>query len=216
MNKIQRHSCLIIRELEQWRQQRQDVTQKVNLRCFKLVHRPYSNSFNLSIVGDCFQELKSKGLFLSSQKEKENRCLVFTYVFHKREIRKIHVVVVQRRQRKAQKSVLHVQSCCFANLNLYCFLAPLVAIEVVVAEAPYCANEYYNTHLKNHCKCVAWLINEFFVILRWLWSLNQLTYSFAATCSVLKICRETPGILKTSITARQSTSGIKSFGHLYY
>ena len=65
---------------------RQDVTQKVNLRCFKLVHRPCSNSFNLSIVGDCFQELKSKGLFLSPQKEKENRCLVFTYVFHKREI----------------------------------------------------------------------------------------------------------------------------------
>ena len=117
----------MIRELEQRRQQRQDVTQKVNLRCFKLVHRPYSNSFNLSNLGDCFQELKSKGLFLSSQKEKENRCLVFTYVLHKGEIKKTHVVVVQRRQRKAQKSVLHVQSCCFANLNLYCFLAPLVA-----------------------------------------------------------------------------------------
>ena len=90
---------------------------------------------------------------------------MLTYVLHKGEIRKIHVVVVQRRQRKVQKSVLHVQSCCFANLNLYYFLAPLVAIEVVVAEALYCANEYYNTHLKNHCKCVAWLIKEFFVIL---------------------------------------------------
>ena len=90
MNKIQRHSCLIIRELEQRRQQRQDVTQKENSRCFKLVHRPYSNSFNLSNVGDCFQELKSKELFLSSQKEEENRCLVFTYVLHKRENRKIH------------------------------------------------------------------------------------------------------------------------------
>ena len=119
MKKIQRHSCLIIRELKQRRQQRQDVTQKVNSRCFKLVHRPYSNSFHLSNVGDCFQELKSKGLYLSSQKEKENRCLVFTYVLHKREIRKTDVVVVQRRQRKAPKSVLHVQSCCFASRNLY-------------------------------------------------------------------------------------------------
>ena len=32
----------------------------------------------------------------------------------KRKIRKFHVVVVQRRQRKVQKSV---QSCCFSNLN---------------------------------------------------------------------------------------------------
>ena len=35
----------------------------------------------------------------------------------KRENRKFHVVVVQRRQRNVQKSVLHVPSCCFANLN---------------------------------------------------------------------------------------------------
>ena len=36
----------------------------------------------------------------------------------KREIRHFHVVVVQRRQRNVQKSVTHVQSCYFANLNL--------------------------------------------------------------------------------------------------
>ena len=35
-----------------------------------------------------------------------------------REIRHFHVVVVQWRQGYVQKSVLHVQSCCFANLNL--------------------------------------------------------------------------------------------------
>ena len=40
----------------------------------------------------------------------------------KREIRHFHVVVVLRRQRNVQKSVMHVQSCCFAKLNLlrYC------------------------------------------------------------------------------------------------
>ena len=39
----------------------------------------------------------------------------------KREIRHFHVVVVQWRQRNVQKSVMHVQSCCFANLNLLLF-----------------------------------------------------------------------------------------------
>ena len=42
----------------------------------------------------------------------------------KREIRYFHVVVVQRRQRNEQKSVMHVQSCCFANFNLLLFCRP--------------------------------------------------------------------------------------------
>ena len=33
----------------------------------------------------------------------------------KREIRHFHVVFVQRQQRNVQKSVMHVQSCCFTN-----------------------------------------------------------------------------------------------------
>ena len=41
-----------------------------------------------------FQELNPKELYLSSQKQKENRCLVFTSSI-KREIRTFHVVVVQ-------------------------------------------------------------------------------------------------------------------------
>ena len=67
-----------------------------------------------------FLELKSKGLHQSSGKEKESCCLVFPSST-KREIRQFHVVVVQRRQRNVQKSVMHVQSCCFANLNLLPF-----------------------------------------------------------------------------------------------
>ena len=39
----------------------------------------------------------------------------------KREIEQFHVVAVQRRQRNVQKSVMHVQSCCFACLNLLLF-----------------------------------------------------------------------------------------------
>ena len=39
----------------------------------------------------------------------------------RREIGQFQVVVVQRRQGNVQKRVMHVQSCCFANLNLLLF-----------------------------------------------------------------------------------------------
>ena len=67
-----------------------------------------------------FLELISKGLFQSSGKEKESCCLVFPSST-KREIRHFNVVFVQRRLRNVQKSVMHVQSCCFADLNLLLF-----------------------------------------------------------------------------------------------
>ena len=38
------------------------------------------------------------------------------HVLLKRDIKKFHFVVVQRWQRNVQKSVMHVQSCCFAVL----------------------------------------------------------------------------------------------------
>ena len=68
-----------------------------------------------------FPEVNSKRLYRSSEREEESRCLVFT-CSTKSEIRHFHVVVVLVvvlwRQRNVQKSVMHVQSCCFANLNL--------------------------------------------------------------------------------------------------
>ena len=79
-----------------------------------------------------FSGVKSERTVFKLRKRKK-KCVVFTY-FIKRahEIRKFHVVVVQRRLRNVQKSVLHVQSCCFADLNLL-FFAVLVAVAVVVA-----------------------------------------------------------------------------------
>ena len=71
-----------------------------------------------------FLELNSKGLHQSSGKEKESCCLLFPSST-KREIRHFHVVVVQRRLRNAQKSVMYVHSCCFAY-SMYCFFAVLV------------------------------------------------------------------------------------------
>ena len=53
-----------------------------------------------------------------------------------RETVNFQVEVVQRRQKKVQKSVMDVQSCCFSNLNTL-FFAILVAVAVVVAEAPH-------------------------------------------------------------------------------
>ena len=64
--------------------------------------------------------------------KKENCCLVFMSST-KCEKRKFHVVGVQRRLRNVQKCVIHVQSCCSANLNLLLFFAALVAVAVVVA-----------------------------------------------------------------------------------
>ena len=69
-----------------------------------------------------YLELNSKRLHRSSEKE-ESRCLVYTSST-KRSIRHFHVVVVQWRQRNVQKSVMHVQSCCFANRNLLLSFMP--------------------------------------------------------------------------------------------
>ena len=69
-----------------------------------------------------FSGLNPKGPYLSLEKEKETFCVVLTYSIKRaREIRKFHVAVVQQRLRNVQKSVMHVQSCSFANLNLLLF-----------------------------------------------------------------------------------------------
>ena len=88
-------------------------------RCFKL-YRAYIHLHHLVKCWQFFVELNSKRLYRSSGKEKGSRCLVFASST-KRESRQFHVVVVRWRQRNVQKSVMHVQSCCFANLNLLFF-----------------------------------------------------------------------------------------------
>ena len=81
-------------------------------RAYSIPTRPIRQMLaNFSGIKDCTQ-VREKG--------KDNRCLVFMSPT-KREIRHFHVVVVQRRLRNVQKSVMHVQSCCFANLNLLLF-----------------------------------------------------------------------------------------------
>ena len=77
---------------------------EVNLRFFKL-YRAYSI---LSNIGNLFLELSSRGLYQSSGKKRK----VVVLCSRPRREHKRHVVVVQRRQRNVQKSVMHVQSCC--------------------------------------------------------------------------------------------------------
>ena len=64
--------------------------------------------------------INPKGLYQSASKEKENRCHLFTSS-NKREIliKHFHVVVVRRQKRNLLNSVVYVQSCCVANLNLF-------------------------------------------------------------------------------------------------
>ena len=67
-----------------------------------------------------FSGLNRKGPYLSL--EKENFCVVLTYSIKRAsELRKFHVAVIQQRLRNGQKSVIHVQSCSFASLNLLLF-----------------------------------------------------------------------------------------------
>ena len=94
----------------------------MNSHGFKL-HRSYSISSSNN-VGEIFiifflggGGVESERTLLSLKKEKENFCVVFTYsIKQAREISNFHIAVVQRRQRHAEKSMMHVQSYCFFNI----------------------------------------------------------------------------------------------------
>ena len=113
-----------IRELKQ---QRQWWIQKRHLKSEFPLPQTLLCLFHLVQFVRCwwiFLEFNSKGLYQSSEKEKGSRCLVFTFST-KSEIRQFHVVVVHWQQRNVQKSVMRMQSCCFASLSLL-FFGPLL------------------------------------------------------------------------------------------
>ena len=103
-----------------WMTTNQNVALKVDSHCFKL-HRSYLIHLICQMLAK-FSGLISKGPYLSLEKEKETFCVLLTFsIKWAREIRKSHVAVVQQRLRNVQKRVMHVQSCFFANLNLFFF-----------------------------------------------------------------------------------------------
>ena len=120
------------------------------LRCFKL-HRPYSASFDLSNVGEIsgVESESTVGL------EKENFCIMFIYSIKRaREIGHFHVAVVQRRLRNVQKTVMHVQNCCFADINLLLFSlfslpSPSSLIKLSIVVIQFCCHGNVTSHLSS-------------------------------------------------------------------
>ena len=113
------------------KQQRRRWLQKRHLKSEFAPLQTLSPLFHLVQFVKCwrtFLELNSKGLY--QKKEKESRCLVFTS--SQRDIRHLHVIVMQKRQRHVPKNVVHVKCCCFAY-RTYCSFAVLVAVFIVVA-----------------------------------------------------------------------------------
>ena len=96
------------------------------VRCFSL-YRDYS--YLLTLLN-----LNSKGRYSSPESEIKFRRCLFTFSI-KHEIRHFRVVVVQKRQGNVRKSVMHMQSCCFAYWT-YCFLDVLVAVASLNLKVP--------------------------------------------------------------------------------
>ena len=93
----------------------------MNVSLMFIFHIPYF--FQFVKCRQFFLELNPKRLYRSSEKAKEIPCLVFTSS-RKREIR--HFLrrgraVTAKEYTCVQKSVKHLQSCYFANLNLLLF-----------------------------------------------------------------------------------------------
>ena len=102
----------------------QQQRRRVRKRHLKMGIRLTSNFIALNQLRSMRQMLTifSGVLYRSSGKEylrKSLSCVLTSST--KPEFRHFHVVVVQWRQRNLQKSVMHVQSCCFANLQLLLF-----------------------------------------------------------------------------------------------
>ena len=70
-----------------------------------------------------FLELNSKRLYRSSEKEEESRCHTSpcVHVLHKTWNSAFSRRGCSVTAKKCTKNVMHVQSCCFANLNLLLF-----------------------------------------------------------------------------------------------
>ena len=97
----------------------ENIAEKVNSRSFNL-HCDSSNSLTLSNVGELSWSCIPEKPYPSSERERKFRNSLFMSSI-KREIRHFLVIVVQWWQRKVQKSMMHVQSCCFADINLLFF-----------------------------------------------------------------------------------------------
>lgn len=107
------------------------LSQNIMLREFKITlmrqrGNLHLNLWNFSmIIPTCrwtLLEMNPKGKYPCSKREKEIHCHLFTwlctvYILNKLEIKQFHKLDMQWGQRNEPKSLRHVQSCWFANLN---------------------------------------------------------------------------------------------------
>ena len=92
-----------------------NITSKVNSFCFKL-YLTFSILFNSANNGTFFWSWIPKGYVEVQKKKKE----IAVLCWHPLQNMKL-VIVMQGQQRNVQKRMMHMQSCCFANLKLLLF-----------------------------------------------------------------------------------------------
>ena len=115
--------------LQWWRRKR-------HLKREFVFFRSLSQLLQLSFFVKCkltLSETNSLELYSSSERETKFCRRLFTSSI-KREIRHFPVVVEQWQRRNGRKSMMHVQSCCFAY-STNCFFDILIAVTVM---ASYC------------------------------------------------------------------------------
>ena len=88
-----------------------------------------------------FSGLNPKGPSVRLEKEKETFCVAFTY-----SVKWAHVTVVQQQLKNLQKSVMHVQSCCFTKINLLLFLPFSLPSPSLLAKLPFVVIQKFCYH----------------------------------------------------------------------
>ena len=129
---------------------------QVQLRSFKL-YRAYSISFSSLNVGNFFVNWILKDC-IEDQEKKKRKSLPY-----------VQVVVVLWRQRNAQESVMHVQSCCFANLNLLLVLPFLLTSPLSLLKLPH-SNYETNLWCSLRKDKVVWMHSQMcgWILLKWM------------------------------------------------
>ena len=79
-------------------------------------------SLNLSNIG----ELSGVQCKRTVHKKKKNENLFTDSIRRAHAVRKFPDAAVQQRLKNVQKSAMHVQSCCFVNVNLFFFPSSIV------------------------------------------------------------------------------------------
>ena len=113
----------------------ENVTLKLNLRCFK-IYRAYSNSFNSWNVGKFFWSWILKKL--SKFRKRKRKSLSCVHVLDKTWNKVLFRYSRAATAKKCTKNLMQLHNCCLANLNLLLFC---------------------RSRCLRRCRCLSYLIN---------------------------------------------------------